>query len=417
MTAGLIMLSVFTIGFALIAKRLSNTILTAPMVFIALGVVLSITGLLPQDEAESGLHLVAEIALIVLLFLDAAQIEVTALRNRYIWPARMLTIGLPLAILFGVLAAYPFLPGWPLAAIALVASVLTPTDAALGAAVIQNPVIPPRVRRAITVESGLNDGLALPAVLLFASLTAEAVRGDQTVWLVFAAKQLLFGPAVGAAIGLLGGWLLLRAKERDLTTEVYEGIGAIALAMTAYLAARLIGGNGFISAFAAGLCFGAVLKGQCRFVYEFTESEGQILSWSAFFLLGLALVPTAVQHLDFQMLALILISLFIVRPLAIYVSLMGTDASPLTRIFFGWFGPRGLATALFALLIVKQIDQEFAEPILMLAVNAVWISALLHGISAVPAARWYARKVKETDDSAALETIEQSIKNRVLNKR
>lgn len=417
MTAGLIMLSVFTIGFALIAKRLSNTILTAPMAFLAFGVLVSMTGLLPAEEAEFGLHLVAEIALIVLLFLDAAQIEAGALLRRYIWPARMLTIGLPLVILFGAFAAYPFLPGWPVAAIVLVASILAPTDAALGEVVISNPVVPARVRRALTVESGLNDGLALPAILLFASLTAEAVSGDRMVWVMFGAKQLIFGPLVGVAIGLFGGWLLLRAQERDWTNEVYEGIGAIALAMTAYLAATLVDGNGFIAAFVAGLCFGVVVKGQCKFIYEFTESEGQILSWGAFFLLGLALVPTAVQHLDFQMLALILISLFIVRPLAIYISLMGTDASPLTRIFFGWFGPRGLATALFALLIVKQIDQEFAEPILMLAVNAVWISALLHGISAVPAARWYARKVKETDDSAALETIEQSIKNRVLNKR
>ena len=148
--------------------------------------------------------------------------------------------------------------------------------------------------------------------------------------------------------------------------------------------ATQIGGNGFIAAFIAGLCFGSVVKGGCKFVYEFTESEGQILTWGAFFLLGLALVPHALQHLNASTLAIILISLFIVRPLAIWISLLGTDAAPLTRLFFGWFGPRGLATALFALLIIEKISHELAEPIHMLAVNAVWISALLHGLSAMP---------------------------------
>jgi NhaP-type Na+/H+ or K+/H+ antiporter len=276
--------------------------------------------------------------------------------------------------------------------------------------VVTNPLVPERSRRALTVESGLNDGLALPAVLLFASLTAEVIHDDSTNWLVFGAKQLLLGPLAGMIVGFAGGAVLIWAKKNALTADIYEGVGAIALASASYLAAIAVGGNGFIAAFVAGLCFGHVVQGRCKFVYEFTESEGLLLTWSAFFLLGLALLPDALQHLSWPMVALIISSLFIIRPVAIWISLLGTDASPITRLFFGWFGPRGLATALFALLVVSEIDHELAEPILALAINAVWISALLHGLTAQPGAKWYAAHVKSMGDCAETEPIEHSAK-------
>jgi NhaP-type Na+/H+ or K+/H+ antiporter len=307
----------------------------------------------------------------------------------------MLGIGLPLSIAIGTVAALPFLPGWPLVAVALVAAILAPTDAALGQAVVSNQLVPARVRQGLTVESGINDGLALPAVLLFASLTASVMSQGAADWLIFVAKQVLLAPVVGIVVGFVGGKLLLRAKNLHLTSEIYEGVGTLALAGVAFLGAGLIGANGFIAAFVAGLFFGNVVQKQCAFIYEFTESEGQMLSWGAFFLLGVALVPQAIANLTPAYFGLILVSLFVVRPLAIWISLMGTDAAPITRLFFGWFGPRGLATALFALLVIKQLDPETAEPILTIAINAVWISALLHGLTAVPAAKWYAAKISQ----------------------
>ncbi len=415
MTLGLLILAVFAAGFAMIAKRLSSTVLTAPMLFIGLGFLLSTTELLPHAEAEESLHLVAEVTLIILLFLDAAQVDLGALRKDHVWPSRMLLVGLPLTIILGTLAAWAFLPGWPIFALALVASVLAPTDAALGQAVVTNAAVPQQARRALTVESGLNDGLALPVVLLFASLAAQAMEPDNTNWLLFGIKQLALGPLVGGVAGMVGGMMLIHAQKRGLTSETFEGIGAIALAITAYLGATQIGGNGFIAAFAAGLCFGNVVKGRCKFVFEFMESEGQILTWGAFFLLGLALVPEALGHLSLPMLALILTSLFVVRPVAIWVSLAGTDASNTTRLFFGWFGPRGLATALFALLIVQKFDLDLAEPILALAINTMWISALLHGLSAAPGAKWYAARIKAMGDCAESKPIEGSAKPLVTN--
>lgn len=391
--AGFLILCILGASFAMVAQRLSSTILTAPMVFLIAGAMISVVGGLDTAASEHYLHIVAEVALVVLLFLDAAQIDLDALRQRNVWPRRMLLIGLPLAILLGTVAGTLLFPTWSIAAVALAAAILAPTDAALGQAVVSNENVPIRTRRALVVESGLNDGLALPVILLFAALTAAVETQSSVEWVIFGAKQLILGPLVGACVGALGGWALLKAKAAHSTAESYEGIGALAMAGSAYLAAVMIGGNGFIAAFVAGLAFGAIVKGACKFVYEFTEGEGQLLTWLAFFLLGAALVPNAIMHLTWPMLGLILLSLFVIRPLAIWISLSKTDAEPITRLFFGWFGPRGLATALFALLVLDQIPHGLGEDILNLAINAVWISVLLHGMSAAPGAQWYARKL------------------------
>ena len=167
--------------------------------------------------------------------------------------------------------------------------------------------------------------------------------------------------------------------------------------MLAYLAASIVDGNGFIAAFCAGLAFGHVAKPRVKHVSEFVESEGQILIWVSFLLIGIVLLPKTLMLLTLPMAILIGLSLFVIRPLAIWISLIGTDASHKTRIFLGWFGPRGLATALFALLVVGDINQTYAEPILVIAINAVWLSALLHGISAAPWANRYSNKKEGAD--------------------
>lgn len=390
----LIVLTAFTLCYCMVAKRLAPTIITAPMLFLGLGFLFAETGLVSGEETGEILHLVAEIALVILLFLDAAQINGAELRRKHIWPLRMLVIGLPLTIVFGALVAMPLLPGWNLMAVFLLAAVLSPTDAALGRAVVANPQVPERMRRALSVESGLNDGLALPAILLFASLTAETTGQTGFDWLAFVGKQLVFGPLAGILVGYAGGQILLWAKDRDFTSDTFEGIGAISLAGLAYLLAIMVDGNGFIAAFVAGLAFGYVVKDRCKFIFEFTESEGQMLSWGAFLLIGISLMPEAIRNLDWAVIGIIALVFFVVRPLAVWLSLIGTDAPPLARLFFGWFGPHGLATALFALLVVPQIDEAYAGPVLDIAVNAVWISALLHGITAAPAARWYAERLQ-----------------------
>ncbi|MEM8492018.1 MAG: cation:proton antiporter [Pseudomonadota bacterium] len=400
MQIGVITVLVGCIAYAMVAHRLSRSIVTAPMVFLALGFGISAFGIIDGEQmhqAESLLHTVAEIALIVLLFLDASQINVAQLRSQSVWPFRMLVFGMPLMMLFGTLSAVLFFPDWPLTVLALVAAILAPTDAALGQAVISNPAVPEKERQSLTVESGLNDGLALPFILFFASLVAMHMDadGERMSWLLFGAKQIILGPLVGGLVGWGGAKLFVAAEARALTESTFEGIAILALAGVAYLSAAQVGGNGFIAAFVAGLAFGNVAAEHCRFIYEFTETEGQLLIWVSFLFIGMGLLPNALAHLDWTMAVYILLSLLVLRPLAIYLSLLGTRASALTRLFFGWFGPRGLATALFALLVVHEAGHEYADTILIIAINAVWISALLHGITAAPGANWYATRSKD----------------------
>ena len=392
MQIALLIVMIIVAMYALNAKRLSSTIFTSPIIFLSLGYLISIGGVVPPEHSEELLHLVAEAALIILLFADASLTDFDALKKSHLWPKRMLLIGLPLAILFCAIAAGLLFPGWSIFALALVASILAPTDAALGQAVVTNKSVPIEERRTLVVESGLNDGLALPIVLFFACTLATVEGEHNGNFLVFTSHQLILGPTIGALIGWLGGKALLKSVEREFTDSQYEGIAAIAMAVLAYAIASMIDGNGFIAAFCAGLVFGHVVKERVKHVVEFVESEGQILIWGSFLLIGMVLLPEALSLLTLPIAILIGLSLFVVRPLAIWISLIGTNAAPLTRLFFGWFGPRGLATVLFALLIVGDINHSYAEPILVIAINAVWISALLHGITAAPGAKWYSEK-------------------------
>lgn len=378
-------------AFSLVARRLAAAPVTAPMLFIALGAALGAAGVMPRDVGEKSLHLLAEVALVVLLFLDAARIDAAALWRRHRWPLRMLLAGMPLAFVLGAGAMVLALPGWPWPLALLAAAILVPTDAALGLPVVSNPAVPERTRTALTLESGLNDGLALPAILLLATLAAPLADAPAGGWGRFAAGQVILGPLVGGVVGVAGGRALMAAQARGWTEAAFEGIAALALAGTAYLLALAVGGNGFIAAFAAGLGFGAMVRGRCAFVYEFTDSEGQLLSWGAFFLLGGTLVPEAVAALDWREGLAIIAALVVVRPAAIWLALAATDATPRDRLFCGWFGPRGLATALFALVVADTLAPADAEAIVHLAVNAVWISALAHGLTAAPLARAYGR--------------------------
>ncbi len=398
MQLAILVVMICVVFYAFFAKRLSSTIVTAPIIFLALGYAISLSGFMASVHAEKVLHLVAETALIILLFADASLTDFKALKKKHLWPKRMLLIGLPLAVIFGTGVASLIFPSWSIFAVALVASILAPTDAALGQAVVGNKGVPIRERRSLVVESGLNDGLALPIILFFACTLATIEGEHDSNFLLFTLQQLILGPSIGVFLGWLGGKALMWAQAKGFSESEYEGLAAIAIAISAYVAASMVDGNGFIAAFSAGLMFGYVAKERVHYVSSFVESEGQMLVWAAFLLIGLVLVPEALHHLNLKTLILIGLSLFVIRPLAIWISLIGTDAKPITRIFFGWFGPRGLATALFALLVVGDINVAYAEPVLMIAINAVWISALLHGMSAAPYAAWYAKKVGKADN-------------------
>lgn len=378
--------------YSLISGRLRGTFITAPLVFTVFGLAAGAGGvnIVSIRVGHSAIHLVAELTLILVLFTDAARIDFTRLRRDHNLPVRMLLIGLPLTIAGGVLFAVQLFPSLLFWEAALLAALLAPTDAALGQAVVSAKAVPVRIRQAINVESGLNDGIALPAVLLFAALaSAEHATSGVGDWIRFGVLQLTLGPLTGIALGYLGARLLDAAAERGWVSSSFQGIGILSLAIFTYVAAELIGGNGFIAAFVGGLVFGNTIRHPCTFLFEFMETEGQLLMLITFLVFGAALLPEGLEHATPVYFLYAVLSLTVIRMIPIAISFLGTGLRVPSQLFLGWFGPRGLASILFVLLILEESNLPHREALLSITVITVALSVLLHGLTAAPFAKIY----------------------------
>ncbi len=378
--------------FSLVSGRLQGTIFTAPLVFIVFGYAVGDGGfkLAQIDVGHSAIHFVAELTLILVLFADAARIDLDRVRRDHNLPVRMLLIGLPLSIAAGTLIALQLFPAFSIWEAALLAALLAPTDAALGQAVVSDSAVPVRIRQAINVESGLNDGIALPAVLLLAAL-AGAGHGetDAADWIRFGVLQVTLGPLAGVAVGYVGARLLDVAAERGWANTSFQGIGILALAMFAYAVAEMIGGNGFIAAFVGGMVFGNSIRHPCTFLFEFMETEGQLLVLITFLVFGAVLLPESLAQIKLSYLLYAVLSLSVIRMIPIALALVGASLRLPSQLFLGWFGPRGLASILFVLLILEESEMPHRDELLAITVVTVGLSALLHGVSAAPLARLY----------------------------
>ena len=390
------------LAFGLASGRLDGTMLTGPMLFAGFGLLAgpAAMGLVEINISNQGLHVLAEVTLILVLFSDAANIDLRRLLRDHNLPVRMLAIGMPLTIVSGTLVAIALFADLSLWEAALLAAILAPTDAALGLAVITNPAVPIRIRQALNVESGLNDGLALSIVLVLAACaSASEDTADASYWLSFAAKQVTLGPIAGVVVGYAGAKLVSLCYRTGWLTESAEGFIALALAFAAYALAEVFHGNGFVAAFVGGLVFGNTLAFKCRYLYEFAETEGQILILLAFMAFGVVMIPMAMPAFEATYLVYALLSLTLIRMLPVFVALLGTGIKPGTSLFLGWFGPRGLASVLFALLILERTDVAHKEVIFTAIIVTVISSIVLHGLSAGPLSRIYAASTRAMGES------------------
>ncbi len=401
------------LAFGLVSQRAQRGIITPPMVFVVLGYFLSEQALGIFDFAridDSVVHLVAELTLILILFTDASRIDLRALKKDHDVPIRLLGVGLPLTILLGGILAVVVLDSLTVWEAVVVAAILAPTDAALGQSVVTNPGVPMRIRQALNIESGLNDGLALPVVLLFASIAAAS--GEQHsvgYWASFAGKQLVLGPLVGIGVGYIGGKLIQEASRAGWMSGSFQRLAAVALSLLAYSLAELpvVGGNGFIAAFVAGLTMGNCFRGVCSCLYEFGEAEGLLLTITVFFIFGGVYVPAVFEHLNASTLLYACLSLTVIRMAPVALSLVGKRLRISTLSFLGWFGPRGLASILYVLLILEEFKSEGSEQILVVVMTTVLLSVFAHGLSAYPGAAFYAVRLERARDCAELELVSE----------
>ena len=395
------LLACLIFGFGLLSRRLDGTVVSAPMVFVGAGLVAMWTGLVdfgsathvePETSREV-VFLVAELALVLLLFADAASIDPRHLRGNPL-PVRLLGIGLPLTIGLGAVLALVVLTELEPWECAIVAAVLAPTDAALGQAVVSNPRVPVRVRQALNVEAGLNDGLSVPFLALFLTLAvAEEELQPAGYWIRFALEQVGLGALVGIGVGLVGGWLVRRASRKGWMAGPFQRLALLALALIAWALADQVGGNGFIAAFVGGLAAGPTVERVGGYLIRFTEAEGQLLNLSVFFVFGV-LVVGLMGSFTWELALYALLSLTLIRMLPVALSLIGTHLRSISVLFMGWFGPRGLASIVLGLIVVAEAPllagREEVEQVVALT---VLFSVLLHGLTSAPLSAAYARRV------------------------
>lgn len=370
--------------FALLSRRLEGTPITAPILFTGAGLLLgkSLMSGLSLSFSETVIHTLAELTLVLVLATDASAISLSSLKKFRTVPIRLLGIGLPLTLALGTVAGYLIFPhnGWLFAG--LLAAILAPTDAALGASIVANKAIPVQIRQSLNVESGLNDGIALPAVLFFACFFNLTHQSGEVNWISFLALQLTLGPIIGITTGAIGGHLIGLAARQNWITEDMQGVAALTLAIIAFALSELAGGNGFIAAFLCGLTYGNLKVEYAHFLHKFTETESQILSYLTFFLFGLAILPHALEHATLETCLYALTSLTIVRMLPVALSQIGRGFHWQSLLFLGWFGPRGLASLLFALLVLEDLAVPIAQDVQTIVSITIIFSIILHGLSA-----------------------------------
>ena len=381
--------------YCILSRRLERTIVTAPIVFTAAGILMfpALQGIFRAGLGSDVSLNLAEVGLVMLLFTDASRTDLNVLRSIRNLPARLLSTGMLLTIFLGAVAARFVFPQLSLLEAGILSAILAPTDAGLGQIIVNSPRVPMRIRQALNVEAGLNDGLSVPFLLFFIAFAAAKIEGGAASLLQFIVEQLGFGLLVGLAIGLVGGWSLDLARRKEWIAESFQQIGVVALPLLCVVASEIVGASMFIAAFVAGLAVQIGFKDVGKHSGEFAEEWGQLINLVVFFLFGMAVVRIWPQ---FSMASWLyaLLSLTLVRMLPVAIALIGTRLSAASVVFMGWFGPRGLASIVLGLVYLEEEMHLPGESTIRFAVMAtVLLSIFAHGLSAMPGIGLYARKV------------------------
>jgi len=390
--------------YSLASRRLERTVLTAPLLFTTAGVLMAA---LPVTVAElkldrDGFLLVAELGLVMTLFTDASKIGLRMLKGRASLPTRLLSVGMLLTLLLGAACAKLLFGSLSWAEAGILAAILAPTDAGLGQLIVSSPRVPQRIRQALNVEAGLNDGLSVPFLLFFFAIAAAEGGGSGGGQVLgrFLVEQLGYGAVIGLAIGLAGGGLLGVARRRDWMSGSSTQLGVVALPLACVLASEACGASMFISAFVAGLAAKAGFDEVGRHSVEFAEEWGQLFNFFIFFLFGL-LVARAATRFDAAMVLYAVLSLTVVRMVPVAIALIGTGMSRSTTLFVGWFGPRGLASIVLGVVYLeKDLDLAGEATISLVVMATVLLSIVAHGLSTLPGIGRYARILAALDRNA-----------------
>ena len=387
------------LGYGYFSKLLSSLNISGPMIFTAVGVILSPLVLSEGSvgfDAEA-VQIIAEIALILVLFSDAAALDLQKLKAKWRLPFRLLFVAMPITIVLAYFTASAMFPNEAPLYILLLALILAPTDAALGKIVVSDQRIPETVRNTINVESGLNDGIVFPVLLTVLAMIVAGNTSSSEGWMGYIAQQISIGAIAGAFVGWAGAKLSQTTTRKAWIEHQYLNLIPIALAILSFYVAEHFHGNGYIAAFFAGLFLGNTNPDMKKNVEEFSESEGELLIMISFLVFGLVFVPFMIPYLSLNAWIFAILSLTVLRIIPIILGFGFFKLDLATRIFIGWFGPRGIASILYILVIIAKLGGGVKghEEIFAVASLTILLSIILHGFSAKPLAVWYANYEKK----------------------
>jgi sodium/hydrogen antiporter len=401
-TWALAIVALTLLGVGAVSRRLTGTPLTPVMVFVAVGLLVGpeVSGGIDLESSSATVRTLAEATLALVLFCDASRIDLGHLRLEVAVPVRLLAIGLPLTIALGALAAVRILGQLTVEEAVILAVVLAPTDAALGQAVVTEPRIPARIRQGLNVESGLNDGICVP--LLFAAVAVADVESDISGGRSAATllvEEIGYGVLGGVVGGLVVAAIVIYAGRRELIADPWRQVIPAAGAALAYGTASALGGSGFIAAFVAGMTFRLALGRDPGSINELSEQVGDALNGVTFLFFGAILLGPALGDLSWELVLYAVLSLTLVRMLPVAIAVLGTRARAPTVGFLGWFGPRGLASIVFAVIVVEESNLPHEHLIALAIYVTVGLSVFVHGLTAAPLAtryaRWYERHPRD----------------------
>lgn len=385
----LAILALLTFAFALISGRVEKLPISGPIIFVLAGLVLGPlgTGWLKDDVDLSEYRTLVDVTLALILFTEAANARTSVLESNWGIPARMLAIGLPGTILLGTGLAWLLFDEFSIYEAAILATMSAATDAALGKAVITNESVPERLREGLNAESGLNDGLCVPILLIFLAMASTGEHHSDTSPLMLVIEEIGIGLAVGLVVAGSGAWLLGHFEEEGWVNHVWVQLAVPALALACFAIAQSAHGSGYIAAFCGGMLFGTVAKKRAHELCMSGEAISESLAMITWMIFGVAVIGQDAQYFTWEILGYSLLSLTLVRMLPIYLSLTGTGESTANKLFLGWFGPRGLASIVFVIIVLDEFLPAEHE-ISITVICTVGLSLLLHGITANPIASW-----------------------------
>jgi len=380
-------LAAFVFIYSVVSGRLDRTVFNGAILFTTFGLIVGPLGLgiLNLSVDAEGLSTLAELTLALVLFTDASNANLREIKHSFRIPQRLLLIGLPLTIFLGFVAGVIVFDGLTLVEIAIIATMLAPTDAALGKAVVTNEAVPANIREGLNLESGLNDGICVPILFIFLALDSSVgiEGGTSMLTLKLVVEAIGIGAVVGGGLTFLGVHVLDRCVDRGWVTDTWRQLPVPALALTCFAAAQWLGGSGFIACFVGGILFGRLEKQHKSRLLLAAEGTGDTLALITWVVFGAAVVGQSISSFSREVVLYALLSLTIVRMLPVFLVLAGTNLRSDEKLFMGWFGPRGLASIVFAVIVLNE-HLPGGGTISMTVVCTILFSVIAHGLSANP---------------------------------